>query len=461
MERNLAMARRIARMAEKAGGRVYFVGGFVRDSVMGRESKDVDIEIHGMTADAVRGMLGEIGPWKEMGASFGVFALRGYTMDIALPRRGGGKGEDADIDPFMGVEEAARRRDFTMNAMMRDALTGALIDRFGGQADIQNRVIRHVDEETFRRDPLRAIRAAQFAARLEFAIAPETMALCRTLDLDGLARERVMGEMEKALTRSRRPSRCFEALREMGQLEPWLKEVAALIGVKQRADCHPEGDAWTHTMLVVDEAAKLRDEAKNPAGLMLAACLTVQGSRPGVFGGEALILPLMALLLHDVGKAVAMQEKDGVIHAYGHETAGVPLAEEFLQRLTGEKALCRYVLNMVELHMKPNMYAAQNSGQKAWNRLFDRSACPEDLLLLAKADHRGRINAAPYAETERTIRARLSAYEEMMARPHITGADLLARGIQPGEEMGRLLEEAHRLRLAGVKKEDALRQMRL
>ena len=408
MERNLAMARRIARMAEKAGGRVYFVGGFVRDSVMGRESKDVDIEIHGMTADAVRKMLGEIGPWKEMGASFGVFALRGYTLDIVLPRRGGG-----------------------------NALTGALIDRFGGQADIQNRVIRHVDEETFRRDPLRAIRAAQFAARLEFAIAPETMALCRTLDLGGLARERVMGEMEKALTRSRRPSRCFEALREMGQLEPWLKEVAALIGVKQRADCHPEGDAWTHTMLVVDEAAKLRDEAKNPTGLMLAA------------------------LLHDVGKAVAMQEKDGVIHAYGHETAGVPLAEEFLRRLTGEKALCRYVLNMVELHMKPNMYAAQNSGQKAWNRLFDRSACPEDLLLLAKADHRGRINAAPYAETERTARARLSAYEEMMARPHITGADLLARGIQPGEEMGRLLEEAHRLRLAGVKKEDALRQMRL
>ena len=111
--------------------------------------------------------------------------------------------------------------------------------------------------------------------------------------------------------------------------------------------------------------------------------------------------------------------------------------------------------------MKPNMYAAQNSGQKAWNRLFDRSACPEDLLLLAKADHRGRPNAAPYAETERMIRTRLSAFEEMMARPHITGADLLARGIQPGEEMGRLLEEAHRLRLAGVKKEDALRQMRL
>ena len=437
MEKDLEMAWRIARMAAERGGRVYFVGGFVRDGAMGRKSGDVDIEIHGMTADAVRAMLGKIGPWKEMGASFGVFGLRGYTLDIALPRRGGGKGEDADIDPFMGRKEAARRRDFTMNAMMQDALTGEIFDDFGGRTDIRNRIIRHVDDETFRRDPLRVLRAAQFAARFDFTIAPETMAVCRTLDIGGLAKERVMGEIEKALMKSEKPSIFFEALRTTGQLEPWMAEVAALEGVKQRADYHPEGDAWTHTMRVVDEAAKLRDRAKHPLGLMLAA------------------------LLHDVGKADAMQEKNGVIHAYGHETAGVPLAEEFLRRLTGEKALCRYVLNMVELHMKPNLYAAQNSGQKAWNRLFDRSACPEDLLLLAKADHRGRINAAPYAETERTIRARLSAFEEMMAEPHITGADLLAHGIQPGEKMGRLLEEAHRLRLAGVKKEDALRQMRL
>ena len=427
------MARRIARMAAERGGRVYLVGGFVRDGAMGRESSDVDIEIHGMTADAVREMLGEIGPWKEMGASFGVFALRGYTLDIALPRRGGGKGEDADIDPFMGVKEAARRRDFTMNAMMRDALTGELIDLFGGQADIRNRAIRHVDDETFRRDPLRVIRAAQFAARFDFAIAPETMGLCRTLDLRGLAKERVMGEMEKALLKSERPSRFFEALRAMGQLQPWLAEVAALEGVRQRADYHPEGDAWTHTMRVVDEAAKLRNEAKNPLGLMLAA------------------------LLHDVGKAAAMQEKDGVIHAYGHEAAGVPLARNFLKRLTREKALGRYVLSMVELHTRPNLYAAQNSGQKAWNRLFDASECPEDLMLLAKADHLGRGNAAPYEETERRIREGFARFEETMVRPHVTGADLIERGIQPGEEMGRLLEEAHKLRLAGVEKADVMR----
>lgn len=435
MEKDLEMARRIARMVAERGGRVYLVGGFVRDGVMGRESGDVDIEIHGMTPDAVRNMLGEIGPWKEMGASFGVFGLRGYALDIALPRRGGGKGEDADVDPFMGIREAARRRDFTMNAMMRDALTGELIDLFGGREDIRNRVVRHVDDETFRRDPLRAMRAAQFAARFDFAIAPETMAVCRTLDLRGLAKERVMGEIEKALMKSGKPSIFFETLRAMGQLEPWLAEAAALEGVKQRADYHPEGDAWTHTMRGVDEAAKLRGRAKHPLGLMLAA------------------------LLHDVGKAEAMQEKNGVIHAYGHEEKGVPLARAFLRRLTGEKELCRYVTSMVELHMKPNLYAAQNSRQKAWNALFDASVCPEDLMLLAKADHLGRADAAPYEETERIIRARYAQFREMMARPHVTGADLMARGVQPGEEMGKMLEKAHRLRLAGVGKEETLRQL--
>lgn len=119
-----------------------------------------------MTADAVRGSSAKSGRGKEMGASFGVFSLRGYTLDIALPRHGGGKGEDADIDPFMGRKEAERRRDFTMNAMMQDVLTGEIFDDFDGREDIRKRVIRHVDEETFRRDPLRAMRAAQFARGL-------------------------------------------------------------------------------------------------------------------------------------------------------------------------------------------------------------------------------------------------------------------------------------------------------
>ena len=148
-----------------------------------------------------------------------------------------------------------------------------------------------------------------------------------------------------------------------------------------------------------------------------------------------------------------------MIHAYGHEIKGMPLAQRFIRRLTNEKDLCRYVVSMVELHMKPNLYAAQKSRQRAWNTLFDQSVCPEDLMLLAKADHLGRANAAPYEETEREMGERFAAFQETMARPYVTGADLIARGMQPGEEMGKMLEAAHRLRLAGVGKEAALRQL--
>ncbi|MFQ9447923.1 MAG: hypothetical protein ACLR4A_11750 [Christensenellales bacterium] len=210
-------------------------------------------------------MLGEIGPWKEMGASFGVFGLRGYTLDIALPRHGRRKGRGRGHRPLHGTEgsgEAARLHDERDDAGCAD---GEIFDDFDGREDIRKRVIRHVDEETFRRDPLRAMRAAQFAARFDFAIAPETMAVCRTLELRGLVKERVMGEVEKALMQSEKPSRFFEALREMGQIEPWMREVAALQGVRQRADAHPEGDAWTHTMRVVDEAARLERQGGTSA----------------------------------------------------------------------------------------------------------------------------------------------------------------------------------------------------
>ena len=440
--RDMEAARAIARQAAALGGRAYYVGGFVRDRLLGRENTDVDIEVHGLTPQQLEEILDGLGGRLEMGASFGIYGLKGYGLDIAMPRREraigrGHRDFDVTVDPFLGTEQAARRRDFTINALMEDVLTGRVLDHFHGVRDLRRGVLRHVDDRTFPEDPLRVLRGAQFAARFGFTAAPETIALCRGIDLSALPPERVEGELRKALLQAERPSLFFETLRDMGQLSHWFPEVEALIGVPQEPGFHQEGDVWNHTMLVLDQAAALRSRAQRPFAFMLAA------------------------LTHDLGKTVTTQRVRGRIHAYAHETAGVPLAEALLRRIVGEKAVTAYVLNMVELHMKPNMYAAQNSGQKAWNRLFDRSACPEDLLLLAKADHRGRINAAPYAETERTILARLSAYEEMMARPHITGADLLARGIQPGEEMGRLLEEAHRLRLAGVKKEDALRQMRL
>ena len=196
-------------------------------------------------------------------------------------------------------------------------------------------------------------------------------------------------------------------------------------------------------MQVLDEAAALRGQAQHPHWLMLAA------------------------LCHDFGKAAATaEEKDGKIHAYGHEREGVAIARKFLSRITGETKLRGYVLNMAELHMKPNMMAECGSGEKSFMKLYDRSVCPEDLLLLAKADHLGRKKtgadketlAAGYAETERTLQAMLALYRRRMAEPYLMGRDLVEAGVKPGPGFTEALAYAHKLRLAGLSREDQLRQ---
>lgn len=439
-DKNIQMALRIAKRAAELGGRVYYVGGLVRDRVLGRENKDVDIEVHGITPKALEGILRSLGTPTVMGASFGVYGLAHHEIDISMPRTADGdsrgKADFQDyVNPFIGPMEAARRRDFTMNALMQDVLTGEILDFFGGVSDIQHGIIRHVADDTFAEDPLRVLRAAQFAARMNFELAEETVSFSGTLDLKSIAHERIFAELEKALLKAPKPSRFFEALRQMEQLEAWFPEVKALIGVKQEPQFHPEGDVWNHTMLVLDEAAKLRGQAKNPLGLMLSA------------------------LCHDFGKTEAMQIDDrGRIRAFGHEAAGVPLAKRFLSRLTKERNLIKYVQNMTLLHMRPNLMAAQHSGTKALCHLYDESVCPQDLLLLAKADHLGRPNAADYSGTQAFLQEKLEAYTEILSRPYVRGADLVAAGYKPGPQFKQALDYAHKLRLAGVDKESALKQ---
>lgn len=438
-DRERQLAQRIAGQVAHQGGRVYYVGGLVRDKLLGRENKDVDIEVHGVTPEALEGILDSLGERTQMGASFGVYGLKHYDLDIAMPRKeqANGRGHRdfaVFVDPFLGSQKAAQRRDFTFNALMEDVLTGEIVDHFGGQEDLKRGVVRHVNERSFAEDPLRVLRAAQFAARFGFSVAEETISLCARMDLTALASERILGELEKALLKAPRPSVFFAVLRQMGQLGYWFPEVEALIGVPQELQFHPEGDVWNHTMLVLDEAAKLRDQAKAPLGLMLAA------------------------LCHDLGKQIAIQDDNGRIRALGHEEAGIPLAEAFLSRITSEKKLHRYVANMVQLHMRPNIMAAQRSGRKSFCRLFDKSVCPEDLILLAKADALGRGIRQDYTPTESYLREKLAAFHEIMSRPFVQGKDLIATGFAPGKDFNEALAYAHKMRLAGVKKEDALRQ---
>ena len=436
---DLEMARRIARAVDAQGGHTYFVGGYVRDLLMGRENKDIDIEIHGIDVAALEEILRGLGTLTEMGASFGVFGLRGFDLDIAMPRKEeatgrGHKDFKVDVDPYLGTEKAAIRRDFTMNALMQDVITGEIVDHFGGVQDLHDGILRHVCSETFVEDPLRVLRAAQFAARFDFTVAEETIALSRTMDLSTLASERIMGELEKALLKAERPSIFFREMLKMQQLSCWFPEIEQLIGIPQTPVHHPEGDVWNHTMLTLDAAAGLRSQAQEPLGLMLTA------------------------LMHDLGKITTTTiEPDGRIRSIGHEKQ-TALVKQALGRITNAVKLTAYVVNMTEFHMQPNILAAQHSGQKAFNRLFDRSVCPDDLLLVAKADRMGRLDPPPYEETAALLREKLAVYKEMAARPCVMGADLIKSGLKPGNYFSDLLAFAHNLHLSGVPKEEALRQ---
>ena len=442
----------IARRVSAAGGRAYYVGGFVRDQLMNSANtekfgnsaensaiNDVDIEIHGIEPDKLKSILGEIGDVLEFGKSFGIFSMAGYNVDIALPRKdrqtGAGHRElEVEVDPFLPVEKSCRRRDFTINAMMMDVLTGEILDFYGGREDLNAGVIRHVDDRSFPEDPLRVLRAAQFAARFDFTIAPETLELCPTVDLRSLSPQRVEDELRKALVRGKKPSVFFQELRKMNQLEPWFTELSQLIGLQQDPVFHPEGDVWNHTMEVLDRAAVYRNRVEEPFGFMLL-CLT-----------------------HDFGKILTTEVVKGRIHAYRHEVEGLPLIRDFLDRIVGEKKIKQYVTKMVPAHMKPNVTAFSRSSVKTTNRMFDSVPAPEDLIWMAMADKPVMAGNTPFSGDLDFLQERLEIYREIMDRPWITGRDLIDKGLEPGEDFGKILEHAHKLRLAGIEKDEALKQ---
>ena len=446
-DKNIEMARKIAAAVDAAGGRTYYVGGYVRDRFLGRESKDIDIEIHGIPVQCLHEILDTFGNRLAMGASFGILGLQHYDLDIAMPRseKEAGRGLkdfEAYVDPFIGEENAARRRDFTMNALMQNVLTGEVLDFFGGVEDMKRRRIRHVSSRTFAEDPLRVFRSAQFAARFGFSVAEETTEAASSIDVSALAGERILIELEKVLLKAEKPSIFFDELRKMHQLSAWFPEAEHLIGIPQNGRFHPEGDAWTHTMQVLDEAARLRGEAAKPLWFMLSA------------------------LCHDFGKAAATTVNGGAVHAYGHEKAGLPLVRSFLGRITDEVNLTAYLLNMTELHMQPMQFVRDGAHMKAYMNLFDQSVCPEDLLLLVKADDMGRKGAETDAdalaensrETEAKLREMLAVYEERMKQPYLMGRDLIEAGLEPGPVFSEALAYAHKLRLNGIAKEDQLKQ---
>src|SRR6266852_2291935 len=367
----------LATAVRGAGGRALLVGGCVRDLLMESEPTDWDLEVYGVEPLKLRALLDEFGPVNIVGEAFTVYKL-GSDLDISLPRRErkSGRGHRAfaiEGDPSMSIEDATRRRDFTINAILQDPLTEEIIDPFNGQADIKARVLRVVSNETFAEDSLRVLRAAQLAARFEFKIAAETIELCRAIDLTDLPSERVWAEMEKLLLRAQRPSIGLEWLQTLGAIDQLFPEIKALIDVPQDPEWHPEGDVFVHTKLVIDRARELIE------ALPYAKQVTV----------------MLAALSHDFGKPASTEFVDGRLRSRGHEEAGVEPTLSFLDKLNIHTLdgydVREQVLALVRDHLKPGEYFKKRDevGDGAFRRLARK--CELDLLYrVARADSLGR-----------------------------------------------------------------------
>lgn len=435
----------IIRDIDKAGGKVFYVGGFVRDEIMGIESKDIDVEIHGISVEDTSKILSKYGSVDKVGESFGVLMVKGLDIDFAFPRterQTGDKHTDFEVkvDPFMDYKEAARRRDLTMGAIMKDAVTGEIHDYYGGQEDIKNKVIRMVDRETFVEDPLRALRAAQFASRFGMKVDDEIIEVSKGMDYTNLSKERVTVEIEKGLM-SDNPSVAFRTMEKMGVVKQLFPEISALRETKQSPIHHPEGDVFEHTMNVMDMASKVKDESSNPKGFMYAA------------------------LLHDIGKPrTTVVQEDGRVTAHDHEEAGEEMIPFVMKRFTDEKANVSYVRSMTRNHMRAHKITEMRASKV--RRLMTEVPF-KDIALLNIADSAPFVtsvnNAKKLSNFDEKMKVGMdlaSGSEEFKIKPFIQGRDLIDMGAKPGKYFGSIIDDAFELQLNGQSKEHIERAVR-
>ena len=434
----------IADAVRENGGRAMLVGGCVRDALMGARPKDWDVEVYGVAPEKLLEIVRQFGEVNSVGEAFAVYKIGG-DLDVSIPRRErksgkGHRGFAIEGDPAMSFDEACARRDFTINAILKDPLTGEIVDPFVGQGDIRRRVLRMVSRETFAEDSLRVLRAAQFSARFEFNIDAETVEVCNRIDVTDLPRERVWGEFEKLLLKPQRPSIGLKWLYDLGVVKQLFPEMQSLIGVPQEPEWHPEGDVDVHTLMVVDEARKLIDELDHPRQVAV----------------------MLGALAHDFGKPPTTEFVDGRTRSRGHDEAGVEPTLTFLDTL-GLHTLDGYdvrnqVVQLVRYHLKPGEYykAKTPVGDGALRRLA-RKVEPDLLYRVAKGDSLGRnpdwlarekwFDAA--AQEWFIERVRELQIEKKAPEPILMGRHLIELGLEPSPQFKKILDAVYEMQLDG------------
>lgn len=403
---------------------IYLVGGAVRDALLGLPVTEQDWVVVGATVDGMRAA-----GYRQVGKDFPVFLHPKNQQEYALARQErksapGYHGFAMDAGPQVTLEEDLLRRDLTVNAIAQ-APDGTLIDPYGGQADLRNKVLRHVSP-AFAEDPVRILRLARFAARfapLGFIVAEETLALCRTMvaagEVDALVPERVWKETERALM-GPQPGSYFATLRAAGALETLFPELAALFGIPQRAEYHPEVCSGVHTLMCLNHAAQ-----------------------------QGYALPTrVAALCHDFGKALSPAPQ--LPRHIGHEGSGVPLVAAFCQRLRVPNACRDVALVHTEEHL--NIHRVKELRPDTLLRLLEKLRALKDPEFFTQVLH------ASYCDARGRLGLAASAYPQVdylrsaaQAAGAVTAAQVMALGAK-GAEVSQQLSKA-RVQALGVWKQ--------
>ena len=427
---------------QKIGATPIVVGGSVRDFFLNIPVKDYDIEIFGIDSlDIIQKSLEKFGCVKLVGKSFGVLTLRvnEYDFDFALPRiekKIGNTHQDFEVitNANLSFEEAAIRRDFTINSIGYDFFKQEFLDPFNGINDLKNKIIKHINDTTFIEDSLRVYRAVQFASRFDFEIAENTKELCKQIvlndELTYLPKERVYEEFKKLFLKSEKPSIGFELLRELGLLK-YFQELEVLIGCIQDPVYHPEGDVWIHTMMSLDVLARILKEEN----------VEDEYRKLYLFYG---------ILCHDFGKPFCTKEINGKITSFKHEALGIEPTISFLSKLTNEKKFIEIVCSLVKNHLTPFQLYLAESSLKAIKRLSLKVNI-EDLCFVCLADCLGRTikdkEKCPKATSWLLTKAKELDIHNEPIKQLVLGRDLIELGFKPSSKFKEILEFAFDLQI--------------
>jgi tRNA nucleotidyltransferase (CCA-adding enzyme) len=451
MTKNTELLKQLAQHVADLGGRLFLVGGSVRDELLGLEPKDLDCEVFGLEADVLELLLDTFADlnklsFSKVGKSFQVFKVGEF--DVSLPRRdrkvgAGHTGFEVEADPNMSTREAASRRDFTVNALMKDLTTGRVHDHFGGLKDLETKTLRAVNDNAFEEDPLRVLRGLQFAARFDFGVDFETLRLMSTPDLSELPSERLFVEFEKLFLKSERPSAGLGHVPFMQNMMKAFPMVKELVGNPEDPVHHGEPDTFTHTLLAVDVAAGLVKD------LPKAEALTV----------------MLAVFCHDFGKPDTTEcHSDGRCSAHGHSKAGLKPTTDFLDMLgvftVDGFDVRKQVLALVENHLFPSALMTQlRKGEKVdHQKALRRMAGKVRLDLLSLVGQSDLLGRGTSEETKKENRADMALFraaafetgvEKSAPKPLLMGRHLMDMGMKPGVFMGEVLKATFEAQLDG------------